>query len=268
MHHSREPEEDIFSWPEGKRAALSLSFDDGRPSQLDNAIPILDDAGLRATFYVAPGRTAHYVEQWREAAERGHEIGSHTVHHPCSANFTFSSGRDLESYDLDRMEAELLEANRLIRERFSVNPVTFAYPCGQTFVGRGVQCRSYVPLVARHYVVGRGFKDESANDPRVCDLAQVMAMEADDTDLERLQSMVSRALARGRWLVLAAHDVGTGSRQTLHTDVLRRFSAFVSDPELGLWVDTLAAVGAYVRDRQDPALHKAAQVSKQEVEAC
>ena len=31
-----------FSWPEGRKAAVSLSYDDALDSQLDNAIPALD----------------------------------------------------------------------------------------------------------------------------------------------------------------------------------------------------------------------------------
>ncbi|HXW78607.1 MAG TPA: hypothetical protein VEJ84_03865, partial [Acidimicrobiales bacterium] len=38
----------------GRRFAVSLSFDDARPSQLEVAVPILDRAGARATFYVLP----------------------------------------------------------------------------------------------------------------------------------------------------------------------------------------------------------------------
>ena len=34
-----------FSWPEGKHAAISLTFDDARISQVDNGLPILDEYG-------------------------------------------------------------------------------------------------------------------------------------------------------------------------------------------------------------------------------
>ena len=41
-----------FAWPEGRRAAVSLSYDDAVPSQLDNAIPALDRHGLKGSFYL------------------------------------------------------------------------------------------------------------------------------------------------------------------------------------------------------------------------
>jgi len=40
-----------FHWPQGKRAAISLTFDDARASQVDNGIPILDEYSVKATIY-------------------------------------------------------------------------------------------------------------------------------------------------------------------------------------------------------------------------
>ncbi|MGC8782600.1 MAG: polysaccharide deacetylase family protein [Anaerolineae bacterium] len=39
-------------WPIGHRGAVSLTFDDGRPSQLGRAVPILAEYGLTGTFYL------------------------------------------------------------------------------------------------------------------------------------------------------------------------------------------------------------------------
>ena len=43
-----------FQWPEGKKMALSLSFDDARLTQIDNGIPLFDKYGVKVTFYVSP----------------------------------------------------------------------------------------------------------------------------------------------------------------------------------------------------------------------
>ena len=250
--HAKPP---AFLWPRGKRAALSLTFDDGCVSQIETGVPILDEHGVKATFYVSFRHTDSRLEEWCKAAAAGHEIGCHTLLHPCSGNFGFNSGSYLEAYDLERMEAELLEANAGIRKRFGIPPQTFAYPCGQKFVGRGADCRSYVPLVARHFLAGRGFRDEWHNNPAFCDLAQVMGMDSDEMDFTRLKPLVDRAAAKGGWLVLASHHVGAGGRQTMKAEVLRELCAYASDPEQGVWVDTMAAIGAYVRDHRDPAMN-------------
>ena len=76
-------------WPEGFEGAVSLTFDDGLDTQLDNAIPCLDDCGLKGTFYVNPGRSDAWetqIPRWQQASRNGHELGNHTSMHPCSCN--------------------------------------------------------------------------------------------------------------------------------------------------------------------------------------
>ena len=79
-----------FAWPEGKRAAVSLTFDDARATQLDRARPILDAHGVKATFYVSVGNLEQRLDDWRETLAGGHEIANHSMSHPCSGNFACS----------------------------------------------------------------------------------------------------------------------------------------------------------------------------------
>ena len=39
-------------WPKGKKMALSLTFDDGRGSQVNGGTALLDKYGVKATLYV------------------------------------------------------------------------------------------------------------------------------------------------------------------------------------------------------------------------
>ena len=65
-----------FSWPEGKQAALSLSFDDARPSQVDAGTALLDRLGTKVTFYVVPSRVEARLAGWKAAVASGHEIAT------------------------------------------------------------------------------------------------------------------------------------------------------------------------------------------------
>ena len=38
-----------FPWPDGARAAVSLTFDDARPSQVDVGLPVFDRHGVKVT---------------------------------------------------------------------------------------------------------------------------------------------------------------------------------------------------------------------------
>lgn len=240
-----------FEWPEGKRGAISLSFDDARLSQPETGIPILDSYGVKGTFYVSlhnvNARPA--LDAWKAAVANGHEIGNHSLYHPCSANYGFCPDHLLEDYTLERMEAELLQANDAIEETLGVLPRTFAYPCGQTFVGRGVDTRSYVPVVAKHFVAGRSAFDEVCNKPSVCDLARTFSIDADGATFDRMRGYLDAA-ASGSWLVLMGHEVGDSGGQMMHVDTLDALCRYSLDPDNGLWIDTVDHIATYIADNR------------------
>jgi peptidoglycan/xylan/chitin deacetylase (PgdA/CDA1 family) len=240
-----------FPWPNGKRAAVSLSFDDGRPSQMDAGVPVLAQARLPVTFYVVPGSIEKRQTAWRAAAQAGHEIGSHSLTHPCSGNFAFARQKALEDYTLQRMDAELEQAGTEIKRITGVMPVTFAYPCGQTFVGRGAATASYVPLVSKRFLAGRLWQGETANDPTFVDLSQVHAVSMDDAELPALRPILDAAIEQGRWLVLAGHDIGEPpGRQTTRVSLLRALGEYLNAPERGVWVAPVGAVAEWIRTKR------------------
>ena len=146
-----------FEWPDGAAAAFSFTFDDARFSQIDTGIPLLNELGVNATFFVSPAAFEQRVDQWRQVFEEGHEIAAHTASHPCSENFAFGRKQSLESMTLEMIRADCEEADELIRSKIGVKPATFAYPCGQTYVGRGTETQSYVPVVAERYRAARSY---------------------------------------------------------------------------------------------------------------
>jgi hypothetical protein len=246
-----EPTADPFPWPDGKRAAVSLSFDDARLSQADVGVGILDAAGIKATFYVGLDALARRLPVWRDAVRSGHEIGNHTLTHPCSGNFTWARGNPLEAYTLPRIEAELVDANAVIAARLGVRPTTFAYPCGEMAVGTGARVESYVPVVARLFDVGRGFRDEWANHPRHCDLARIFAIQLDGLSFPAAKTWVDLTLADGGWLVFAGHEIGASGPQSVHRAVLGQLCTYLGGRRHDIWVDTVAAVGRHIADARN-----------------
>jgi len=242
----------MFQWPDGKRAAVSLTFDDARLSQPDVGIPILDKHGVKATFYVTVGAFDKRIDAWRAAAAHGHEIGNHTLSHRCSGNFPFARAHALEDTSLAWMEQDILAASDAIEQRLGVRPTTFAYPCGNTFVGRGEKTQSYVPLVAKHFVAGRRFYDEAPNDPTFIDMAMITGISADGATWPFLEKLIESTITDARWLVLVSHEVGDEARQTIPCDVLDRLCAYCADDTNGIWCDTVANIGAYVKGHREP----------------
>ncbi len=123
-------------WPEEThQAAVSLTFDDGGPTQLSRAIPEMEKRGLRATFYLCP-RGDDYAERlapWKEIAARGHEIGNHTLSHTCSTNLkTYPPAGGLESMTLAEVEARrqgMVAANLSRREVYAGKKLTMEGGC-------------------------------------------------------------------------------------------------------------------------------------------
>lgn len=240
-----------FVWPEGKRVAVSLTFDDARLSQADVGIPLLDSFGVKATFYVSPDPLQSRLPAWKQALANGHEIGNHSLRHPCTGNFAFAREKALEDYTLEQMAQELEAANTIIESALGVRPTTFAYPCGQKFVGRGRHLQSYVPLVAAMFSAGRGWMDEAANDPTFCDPAQLLGMELDGLDFDQAKKLIDTAAKNGTWLVLAGHEIGESGRQTTRIDTLAAICEYARDPNNGIWIDTVENVARHVRHAQN-----------------
>jgi hypothetical protein len=82
----------VAKWYDGRKAALSLRFDDSHPTHLTKAVPILREYGFRGTFMVNPGADepgsrrrsdfqAHLTE-WEAVARVGdQEFANHSAHH-------------------------------------------------------------------------------------------------------------------------------------------------------------------------------------------
>ena len=239
---------DVFCWPNDCRAAVSVTFDDARPTQLDAGLPILDEFDVKGTFYVVSQRCQERSDDWGRAAANGHELGNHSLRHSCSGNFLWEGRNVLENYTLEQMDEELAEASRQLEALLGVKTKTFAYPCGQTFVGRGVDRRSSVPVVARQFLAGRGFRDEYLNAPTFVDLAKVGGTEMDRMTWEQIYAHISRAKERGQWVVLVGHDVRDEGHQGTHCEVLRKICSYCSEPTNGTWIDTVANVAQHIQD--------------------
>lgn len=241
-----------FTWPEGKKAALSLSFDDARESQLGQGRDILSKYKVKATFYVLPGSVEQKLEGWKQIVTDGHEIGNHTLHHPCSENFDWvKPGDATEDYTLERMRAELVQANTEIVRLLGKTPVSFAYPCGETAIGKGLDNKSYVPLVAELFQSGRGWQGETSNDPGKIDLAQILGMKMDNTDFSQLLPALEEASKKSRWVVLAGHEIGDSGEYTTRQETLEKIIRYAQNPENKIWLAPVGVIADYVKAQKE-----------------
>lgn len=234
------PGEAATRWPGGAKAAVVLTYDDALPSQLDHAVPALDAAGLKGTFFLANVR-AQDVARWRAVARDGHELGNHTIFHPCRATaFPADPRYTTEAYTPASMLKEIAQQNVLLTALDGKTRHGFATPCGETKVG-GVDYLE--PLRQASLVTyARGVSASPAElsaDVGAIDPMHVPARGfGEGDDATRMIAFVEEAEASGGMAVLLFHGVG-GDHLAVTDAQHRAFIAWLKVHRRELWVTTL-----------------------------
>lgn len=129
-----------FTWLHGQHAAIVLTYDDAVPSDLTVAIPQLDRANLKGTFFLM-GKATHVEDlpRWRAAAASGHELANHTINHPCNrGTYDMPAPYYSENYTVETLLTEIRVMNMLLTAIDGQPKHAFGTPCAQTKAGGGV----------------------------------------------------------------------------------------------------------------------------------
>jgi peptidoglycan/xylan/chitin deacetylase (PgdA/CDA1 family) len=106
-----------------ERADVGISFDDGNVSDIERALPALQERGLRGTFFVVAGRlgTPHFVDEGhvRSLVAAGMEIGCHGMRH-----------RPWRGLDGPALHDELVEAKTILENVAGHSVTRAACPFG------------------------------------------------------------------------------------------------------------------------------------------
>lgn len=241
--------ESSFTWPGNATGAVSLTYDDGEPDNLDHAIPDLEAAGFRGTFYLCKvGPAMERIEEWRAAFQNGHEIGNHTLRHPCRNDAkprTRPLRNPLENYTPESIATEIREARDWLDEVIGEDPGrTFAFPCGNTAIGSPPDEASYMAAVAGCHPAARTLRRE-INHPGHFDPHRLGAFMYQENRLDEFLEPCQRAAFEGGWVVLVFHSINGpnhGTSREVHRDLLTALG------DLRLWVapvsDVLRHIGA------------------------
>jgi peptidoglycan-N-acetylglucosamine deacetylase len=241
-----------FQWPGGQRGAVSLRFDDGLDSHIERAAPMLNGHGFRGTFYVCPaGSDAQWQARaalWKPVLQAGHEIGNHTMMHPIPAALAERPGPNCyENLTSEQYAEDVLAAHNRLENAFGRREWTFCYPCYQSWVGRGRECRSVVPFIAEHFVAATagGEISKPFNDPRHCDLHVLLGLRADNLAIADLIGRVEQAVSMGRWVILIFHGVVEGHLPVTE-QALSELVAHLAGNRERIWVAPVVEVAGHV----------------------
>ncbi|MDE2181973.1 MAG: polysaccharide deacetylase family protein [Alphaproteobacteria bacterium] len=236
------------TWPDGKRVAVVLTYDDALPSQLDIAIPALDAAGLKGTFFLIGSKLRpEDIARWRAAAAEGHELGNHTIRHACpQASYPPARKIDTsEAYDVTTMLTEIRTMNTFLTAIDGKMQHSYATPCGQHLAGDV----DYLPALRASGLV----RYTRAADPseRPLDPMDVPSrfFDANATGAD-LIAAVRGAERSGAMIVLGFHGVG-GDYLTVSAEAHAQLLAYLKEHSDSIWVAPFSTVMDYATHEPD-----------------
>lgn len=220
----------ISRWLDGRRAALSIRFDDSHPTHLDKAVPILNEYGFRGTFMVNPAghkpdsrRRSAFEDnraEWEAIARLGnHEFANHTMNH--------RGAQDDES-----MEHEIGEASKAIWKLFPNRSQLVALN-----LGGGTQWVTAKPL--RYYLDKYHLFDASANSTGM-----------DDSYGKRVATfrrLLEAHIKRGLWYKVHYHYIGDGLSSSEAN--FRAVLDIAKGHQDKLWIAGMADIHKYETER-------------------
>lgn len=231
------------AWLDGKRAAVVLTYDDALSSQLDIALPALDSAGLKGTFFIIGSKLIpQQIERWRAVASEGHELGNHTIRHACpQASYPPAKKIDTsEAYDIDTILTEIRTMNAMLTAVDGKLQHSLATPCGQHLAGGA----DYLPALRASGLVRFTRAADPSSGP--VDPMNVSArfFNANATGVD-LIAAVQDAERTGGMIVLGFHGVG-GDYLTVSAEAHAQLLAYLKDHSDTIWVAPFSTVMDYV----------------------
>lgn len=177
---------------------VSFTFDDVPASAYTNGAAILEQYGLRGTFYIAAGTCGAMDRHWqvidraqvRALYDRGHEIGCHTFSHVAADR--------LGALD---MEEECGRNRTLLRALCpGIQVANFCYPFGRVSLPRKRQLKDRFDSCRGIY---------QGINAGIIDLAMLRVIELYDRTLTRskLARVLRETRSRRGWLIFYTHDV-------------------------------------------------------------
>jgi hypothetical protein len=180
----------ILKWPDGRKAAFLLGFDDNGASHITTVIPELEKRKMVGAFYVNPGtpKWKEYLPQWQEAAKSPYVV-------LCNHTFTHLGTTGPEAF-----EADLVKTSDAI---YALTPhlknprvLAFRTPGGVPWKLSKEQAK---PILAKYKMFDRPFLD-----------GPTLTMKSQEDTL----APIALALAEGNTGFVDFHGVGADGHAT------------------------------------------------------
>lgn len=218
----------ICKFKGGKKAAVSLTFDDGTLDHLVHALPLLKQYGFKGTFYIIvnrvpqqgkPSRPLNSILTWDELKlflAEGHEIGNHSMTHHRQLT---------KEKSMEDVRREINDPIPIFREKLGINVETFCYPgCANT--------PEIERIVKEHHLDASRWR---------------YACGGPKFTLEQWKRYMERILAKGEDAAMMIHGTVPGGGWSPFPDpaMFEECLKDLKQREALLWIDTYANVSKY-----------------------
>jgi peptidoglycan/xylan/chitin deacetylase (PgdA/CDA1 family) len=232
-----------------KQAAVVLTYDDAIDQHLDNAVPVLDATGLKATFYITGYAAAvkTRLNEWRKLAAKGHELGNHTLYHPCVGGIGrewVKPDYELQRYSIQRMLDETRMNNVFLQALDGKTSRTFAFTCGDMKIGDS----SFIGLMKNDFTAARAVRAEMHTIDKI-DLYNVDCYYVNGQTAAQMKAWVKQAVETKSLLVILFHGVGGGNSLNVSVDAHMQFLQYLQQQK-NIWIAPMVEVAAYIKQYQ------------------
>jgi peptidoglycan/xylan/chitin deacetylase (PgdA/CDA1 family) len=231
-----------YAWPDGRSAAIVLTYDDSAPSQLQYAVPALNEAGLKGAFFLTGNNMPpESIPAWRAVAEAGHELANHTITHPCRAGTDDMPERyTSESYDVPTILAEIRTMNAFLTALDGRTTRAFGAPCGHTTAGGA---NFYGPLIASG--MSTYFRDEGVP-PIAANMPPAMVASPSEVSGADMIAWVERVRAAGALGIIVFHGIG-GDYLAVSDEAHRELVAHLAAHQDTIWTARFSDAMDYIK---------------------
>ncbi len=252
----------MFEWPNNKKYALSITFDDGSQTQAEVAFNEMQNRGLTGSYFIYTGwKTANAnVETWKKAKDAGNEIGNHTMTH---------------SYFYDTWQSaanEISQSEQWILQNIGQQDHTFTHPGGQFIIGPetivtpilNLPTEQLTPSQRQQKVVGMyefasllsevvpfaSTGSPGINLPNEVQKNRFHLSGEAVQNYDRAAEILNEAEGINGWAIIRFHDivkdVNIGIMPTHYNEFIKFLDKVASDSKNGLWVAPVIEVARYI----------------------
>ena len=237
-----------FKWPGKYEVAVCLTYDDGLDSHLDFAAPALDMFNLKGSFYCTGNSRSLYnrMEDWRQLVKNGHELGNHSLFHPCDAERLdwVKPEYDLNKYTMGQIKTELATANSLLKAVDGNTERTYAFNCSDYKVGG----ESFVDAIRPLFFAARCDGPIPDNMQEV-DAHFMPSWGVNEPTGKEMIAYVEEAREKGTIAIFMFHNVG-GGYLNVSAEAHKELLEYLDKNRDRIWTDTFMNVMRYVKEKK------------------